>query len=151
MNIDKIFDKNLDITTKEGKTYHIEKKETYIHGYSSFIGEAKVMLKDNNLYVLKEVYSYDNNRLRYSYNKYENVKAFNSYEKCIDGTEKPILVIENYEKMNTYIGSIGNITKINSDKLDQINENTKEKPLILKLLKKNKKNENNEIDKLLAA
>ncbi len=148
MNIDKLFDKKLSIITKEGKTYNIEKKQILIHGYSSFVGEAKVMLKNNNLYVLKDVYTFDNNRLRYSYDRYQNVKAFETYEKKDDGNEQQILVIERYDRLNTLIGSIGNIDKIYSDKINTKNDNFKSKSLILNFLK-NKKSNKTSLDKLI--
>lgn len=144
MNINKLFDKYLDITTKDEKTYHIESKYVYINDASSYTGHANMMKKGDNIYILKEVYSLEKNRLRYSYTKYENVKSYNTIQKNTDGTETPIYVIEGYDRAYTNIGSIGNIKKVNSDKIEKINQKTKkDKPLILKLLKRNK---NNEVD-----
>lgn len=149
MNINKLFDEYLDITTKDNKTTHIERKNIIIHDSHDFYGEANIIQKKGNVYIIKEVYSFDKNRLRYSYIKAENVKAYNTIEKHEDGSETPIFVIESFDKINTYVGSIGNIKKINSDKIEKINKKSKERPLILKLLKRNKDGE--VINDLLAA
>ena len=145
MNINKLFNKNLTIITKDEKTYHIQYKEVLIHDSSSFNGKANVIEKDNNVYLIKEVYSLERNRLRYSYTKYENVKSYNTIEKDSEGHEKPILVVENFKRKTTQIGSIGNIVKIDSD----IKSKENDKPLILKLIRRNKKT--NEVDELMSA
>ena len=139
MMLNKYFDNYLDITTKEDKKYHIEKKQILVHGIPSFSGEANVYRKKGNVYIIKEVYSLEKNRLRYSYVKLSDVKAYDTIEKHDDGSETPILVVENFSDIKTLIGSIGNIKKIDSDKIDKIN--SKDKPLILKLLRRNKKGE----------
>lgn len=149
MNINKLFDNYLDITTKDNKTYHIENKEILIHDSQSLSGKANIIVKKANIYLIKEVYSLEKNRLRYSYIKYSNVKSYETIERQEDGSETPIFVIESYTDKDTYIGSIGNIKKINSDKIEKINKKSKDKSLILKLLRKNKKGE--VIEDLLSA
>ena len=141
MNINKLFDNYLDITTKDNSRFHIEYKDILIHDASIFNGKANVIQKNNNLYLIKEVYSLEKNRLRYSYIKYENIKAYETIEKQKDGCETPILVVESFKNKKTRIGSIGNIKKISSDKIDKINNKYKDKPLILKLLRRNKDGE----------
>ncbi len=132
MDINKYFDNYLDITTKDGKTIHIEKKNVYINDSSQISGNINIIRrKNNNIIVLKEVYSYEDKRLRYSYNEYTNPKVFDTYEINESGEEVPITVIETYSEKQTKIGSIGNIRKVNSDKEFVTNKKTK----ILKLLK----------------
>ena len=76
MNINKFFNEYLDITTDDDKTMHIENKYAYIinssHNNPDYNGHINMSKKNNNIYVLNEVYSLENNRLRYSYIKYEN-------------------------------------------------------------------------------
>ena len=56
MNIDKYFDKKLEISTKD-KTYHIEKVQLFIHDSSSFCGDANILRKENgDILRIKEVY-----------------------------------------------------------------------------------------------
>ena len=141
MNINKLFNEYLDITTKDNKLYHIEHKDMVIHDAPTLIGNANIIQKNGNVYLIKEVYSLDKNRLRYSYIKYENVKAYSTFEKHKDGTETPIFIIESFTNKYTHIGSIGNIKNITSDKIEKINNKSKDKLLILKLLRRNKEGE----------
>lgn len=132
MDINKYFDNYLDITTKDGKTIHIEKKNVYINDSSQTSGNINIIRrKNNNIVVLKEVYSYEDKRLRYSYDEYTNPKVFDTYEINESGEEIPITVIETYNEKQTKIGSIGNIRKVDSDKEFVTNK----KPKILQLLK----------------
>ena len=132
MDINRYFDNYLDITTKDGKTIHIEKKNVYINDSSQTSGNINIIRrKNNNIVVLKEVYSYEDKRLRYSYDEYTNPKVFDTYEINESGEETPITVIETYNEKQTKIGSIGNIRKVDSDKEFVTNK----KPKILQLLK----------------
>ena len=132
MDINKYFNNYLDITTKDGKTVHIEKKNVYINDSSQTSGNINIIRrKNNNIVVLKEVYSYEDKRLRYSYDEYTNPKVFDTYEINESGEETPITVIETYNEKQTKIGSIGNIRKVDSDKEFVTNK----KPKILQLLK----------------
>ena len=143
MDINKYFDNYLDITTKDGKTIHIEKKNVYINDSSQISGNINIIRRKNNndIIVLKEVYSYEDKRLRYSYNEYTNPKVFDTYEINESGEEVPITVIETYSEKQTKIGSIGNIRKVNSDKEFVTNKKTKIlKPLKPKTDKKIKAN-----------
>ena len=149
MDINKLFNNYLDITTKDNKVTHIERKNIVIHDSNDFYGEANLIKKGNNIYIIKEVYSLEKNRLRYSYLKIENIKAYNNIEKHDNGIETPIYVIENYDRISTHIGSIGNIKNITSDKIEEINNKSKDRPLILKLLRRNKEGE--VIEDLLSA
>lgn len=132
MDVNKYFNNYLDITTKDGKTVHIEKKNVYINDSSQTSGNINIIRrKNNNIVVLKEVYSYEDKRLRYSYDEYTNPKVFDTYEINESGEETPITVIETYNEKQTKIGSIGNIRKVDSDKEFVTNK----KPKILQLLK----------------
>ena len=104
MDINKYFDNYLDITTKDGKTIHIE------------------------------VYSFNDKRLRYSYDEYTNPKIYNTYEKDEDGSERPITVIESYKERKNKIGSIGDIKSTKTDRDEQEQVKSK-KPKILQLLR----------------
>lgn len=150
MNIGKYFDKNLEIATKD-KTYHIEKVQLFIHDSSSYCGPANIMVKNNILYVLKEVYSLDKNkRLRYSYDKYYDPKIINGIVRSDDGSnETPIVILETWSKRTNNIGSIGNIKKIHSDRTN--NENTVDQPLILKLIRRNRRQNQSAIESLIEA
>jgi len=141
MNINKLFDNYLDITTKDNKNVHIERKKIVVHDSLDFYGEANIIQKNNDIYIIKEVYSLEKNRLRYSYIKLDNVKAYTTIEKMDDGLECPIYMIEKYDKIKTNVSSIGNIKKINSDKIEKINKKSNDRPLILKLLRRNKDGE----------
>ena len=134
----KLFNKTLNITTKENKKYTIENKNVFIHGSFENYTNADIMQKDNNIYIIKEIYSYEDDRIRFSYTEFVNAKAYNTIEKDEESREIPVMVIENYDRVNTFIDSIGNITELTSD-LEQ--ENHKELPKILKLLRKNKEQE----------
>ena len=98
---------------------------------------------DNNVYVIKEIYSYEDKRLRYSYDKYEDVKCYETIERLDSGEESNIFVIETFSKKTTLIGSLGNIKHMNSD-INESKEKTSEKSLI-KLLKFRKKDNSNEL------
>lgn len=148
VNIEKMFDQYLDITTTNEENYHIEKKKVYINDSSEFYGDKYVvtshMLDNNNLYVLNEIYSLEDKRLRYLYDKYTNVKLVETIEKDEDGTERHITVIEAYKSKKTLIGSIGGITRIDSDKIKELKEKNKQrKDNILKLILKPKFEHNN--------
>lgn len=139
MKNNNMFDKKLEITT-DNDTIIIEKKQILIHGSFSFEGEAYVMSylneKDNkNVYIVREIYSYDDDRLRFSYDVYLNAKAFNTIERVEEGTEVPVFVIESCDDVKRhYIGSIGNIKTLVSDKQPAKQEKNK----ILELIRKNK-------------
>ena len=133
----KLFNKTLNITTKENKKYTIENKNVFIHGSLENYTNADIMQKDNNIYIIKEIYSYEDDRIRFSYTEFVNAKAYNTIEKDNE-REIPVMVIENYDRVNTFIDSIGNITELTSD-IEQ--EKHKELPKILKLLRKNKNQE----------
>lgn len=133
MDINRYFDNYLDITKKDGKKIHIERKNVYINDFSQFDGFVNIIKKGSNVVILREIYSFDDKRLRYSYDEYINPKVFNTYEIGDNGVEIPITVIETYDEKINKIGSIGNILKINPDKLNNKEEN--KKPKILKLFK----------------
>lgn len=141
IDIDKLFDKHLDIITNETDRIHIEKKKIYINDFSEFYGEKYIVTSDKfnkkNLYILKEIYSLDNNRLRYLYERYTNVLLVDTIEKKEDGSEERVTVIEYYDDKKSLIGSIGNINRIDSDKLNEVYNSKHNK--ILKLILKPKR------------
>lgn len=156
INIEKLFDKYLDITTSNETKYNIKKKDLYINDSSSLYGQKYIVTSDKlnkkNLYILKEIYSFEDNRLRYCYELYTNVKLVNTIEKMPDNTEKSITVVERYDDKKVLIGSIGNIKRIDSDKLDEINEKRKQKKDgILRLILRPIEERKNKQEDLLAA
>ena len=62
---------------------------------------------------------------------------------------KMVSNIRGIHSKKTYIGSIGNIKNITSDRIEKINAKSKDQPLILKLLRRNKDGE--VIEELLAS
>lgn len=147
IEIQNLFDKYLDITTTNDEKYKIEKKKIYINDSSSFYGQKYVVTYDKlnkkNLYILKEIYSLESNRLRYSYERYTNVKLVDTIEKKEDNKEERLLVIESYDDKKVLIGSIGSIRRIDSDKLDEINNCKKQKKDgILRLILKPREDKN---------
>ena len=137
----KLFNKILNITTSDNKKYTIENKNIFIHGSVEDYTYADIMLKDNNLYIIKEIYSYEDNRLRFFCTEYINPKINPiGLEKDENGNEKNVMIVENYDRKNVseFNDSIGNITELISD-IEQ--EKHKELPKILKFKRKNKNQE----------
>ena len=156
MNIDisKLFDKYLTITTNDNTTIYIEKQPIYINDSSEYYGQRYIVTSDKlnkkNLYVLREIYSLDKQRLRYLYEKYTDVTLVNTIEKDEDNNESALTVVECYKDKETLIGSIGNIRRIDSDILkEKENKNGKNKILQL-ILNNDKKTRSIEEAKLVA-
>ena len=105
-----------------------------INDSSQFNGNINIIHKGNNIVILREVYSFDDKRLRYSYDEYTNPKIYDTYEKDEDGSEKPITVIESYKERKNKIGSIGDIKSTKTDRDEQEQVKSK-KPKILQLLR----------------
>lgn len=156
MNIDisKLFDKYLTITTNDNTTIYIEKQPIYINDSSEYYGQRYIVTSDKlnkkNLYVLREIYSLDKKRLRYLYEKYTDVTLVNTIEKDENNNESALTVVECYKDKETLIGSIGNIRRIDSDILkEKENKNGKNKILQL-ILNNDKKTRSIEEAKLVA-
>jgi len=114
----KLFDKSADIFTSNNGQYHIRKNRIYICG-SDYYGKVYTITSNkynrNNVHIIKELYPYDNKRLRFLIVNYKNAKKFKTREKLPDGTERKINVIESFTDKSEYICSIGDIKRINSD------------------------------------
>lgn len=156
MNIDisKLFDKYLTITTNDNTTIYIEKQPIYINDSSEYYSQRYIVTSDKlnkkNLYVLREIYSLDKKRLRYLYEKYTDVTLVNTIEKDENNNESALTVVECYKDKETLIGSIGNIRRIDSDILkEKENKNGKNKILQL-ILNNDKKTRSIEEAKLVA-
>lgn len=156
MNIDisKLFDKYLTITTNDNTTIYIEKQPIYINDSSEYYGQRYIVTSDKlnkkNLYVLREIYSLDKKRLRYLYEKYTDATLVNTIEKDENNNESALTVVECYKDKETLIGSIGNIRRIDSDILkEKENKNGKNKILQL-ILNNDKKTRSIEEAKLVA-
>lgn len=142
VDIKSLFDNYLKITTDENEIIHIEKKKIYINDSSNYYGECYIVTSDKykkeNMYILRDIYSLEDKRLRYLYEKFTDVKLVNTIEKTESGEEKSITVVECYRKHEQKIGSIGNIARIDSDK---INARRKNKNMFGLVLNRNKDNE----------
>ena len=154
INISKLFDKYLTITTNDNTTIYIEKQPIYINDSSEYYNQRYIItsdkLKKKNLYVLREIYSLDKKRLRYLYEKYTDVTLVNTIEKDENNNESALTVVECYKDKETLIGSIGNIRRIDSDILkEKENKNGKNKILQL-ILNNDKKTRSIEEAKLVA-
>ena len=143
----KLFDKRADITTNNGGEYHIRKNRVYICG-SNYYGKVYTISSNkynkDNVHIIKEVYPYDNKRLRVLMVNFKNAKKFKTIEKLPDGTERKIAVIERFTDTSEYICSIGDIKNIKSDliisdKHKKFKDNNKVKKLILKKEDNNKR------------
>ncbi len=149
INMNNLLNKYLEITTNENDKILIEKKKIYINDSSEYYGERYIVTSNKfnkrNLYILREVYSLKDNRLRYLYDKYTDVKLVKTIEKDENNQEQDIIVVECYREKTSLIGSIGNIIKINSDlQRENKKHSTKILKLILKPIKiKNKKDNEN--------
>ena len=133
IDIKNLYDKYLFITTTNGSKYKIEKKNIYINDSSSFYGDRYILKSDKDnkdLYILHEIYSLEDSRLRFCYEVYKNVKLVTTIEKDED----------NNNSKQVLIGSIRNIARIDSDKVDELN--TKKNNGILRLVLKPKDKEN---------
>lgn len=133
-----LFDKRADITTSNGGQYHIRKNRIYICG-SDYYGKVYTITSNkynkDNVHVIKEIYPYDNKRLRFLIVNFKNAKKFKTIEKLPDGKERRIAVIEKYDDKSEYICSIGDIKNIKSD-LNQFDNNKNIKIKSDKFIKK---------------
>jgi|GEM_PF-1770743 len=146
--IKQLFDKKADITTGNNGQYHIRKNRVYICG-SNYYGKVYTISSNkynrNNVHIIKEVYPYDNKRLRFLIVNFKNAKKFKTIEKLPDGKERKIAVIEKFDDVTEYICSIGDIKKFKSDILDldkkkKVISRDNIKRLILRPLEDNKNN-----------
>lgn len=119
--VKQLFDKKADITTGNNGKYHIRKNRVYICG-SNYYGKVYTISSNkynkNNVHIIKEVYPYDNKRLRFLIVNFKNAKKFKTIEKLPDGKERKIAVIEKFDDVTEYICSIGDIKKFKSDIID---------------------------------
>ena len=118
--ITKLFDKQVDITTKDNSFYHIRKNRVYICG-ANYYGKVYTITSNkynkNNVHIIREFYENDNNedRLRFRVLNLHNAKKFKTIEKLPNGEERKVAVIESFEDSSEYICSIGNISGFKSD------------------------------------
>ena len=148
-----LFDKRADITTNNGGSYHIRKNRIYICG-SDYYGKVYTITSNkynkDNVHVIKEIYPYDNKRLRFLIVNFKNAKKFKTIEKLPDGKERKIAVIERFDDKSEYICSIGDIKHIKSDILFEYNEHNelnRSKNLIKKLILKPEEKRKDKKDK----
>ena len=120
-----LFDKKADIITGNNGQYHIRKNRIYICGsnhYGDYYGKVYTISSNkynkDNVHIIKEVYPYDNKRLRFLIVNFKNAKKFKTIEKLPDGKERKIAVIEKFDDVTEYICSIGDIKKFKSDILE---------------------------------
>ncbi len=132
--MNKLFRKSATITTSNNDKYVIESGRYFImpkrsknrrikHKYGNAYTITKVestdeTLKPNDISFIGEIYSFENNRLRFLENTYKDVHAFDT-ELHDNGKELPITVIETYGDRTQTISSIGDIIKFDSDIKEQ--------------------------------
>ena len=129
----KLFNKTATITTSNNDKYVIESGRYFImpkrknnrrykHRYGNACTITKVdseeTLTPNNISFIGEIYSFENNRLRFLENTYKNAKSYDT-ELHDNGKELPITVIETYDEKTQSIASIGDIVKFDSDIKEQ--------------------------------
>ena len=117
----KLFKKKATITTSNNETYNIKAGRYFImpkygkrrhkHVYGNKYTES---LKPNDISFIGEIFSFDDNRLRFLKETYKDTKIFDT-EEHDNGIERPITVIEAYDDMSKQISSIGNIVRFESD------------------------------------
>ena len=150
--MNKLFKKSATITTSNNDTYKIESGRYFImpkfgkkrikHQYGNACKITKIddnqdeVLSPNDVSFIGEIFSFENNRLRFLQSTYTDVKAFDT-ELHDNGKELPITVIETYDAKTQCISSIGDIVEFKSD-IDE--QSYKLDIKILKLLLKEKSN-----------
>lgn len=150
-----LFDKKADIYTNNNGEYHIRKSRIYICG-SGYYGKLYTISSNkyskDNVHIIKEIYPYDNKRLRFLLVNFKNAKKFKTIEKLPDGKERKIAVIEKFDDVSEYVCSIGDIKRFKSDILDtndkkihRIKKDEYIKKLILKPEKENNKDKKKKV------
>ena len=149
------FKRKATITTSNNDKYKIESSRYFImpmyknkhrirHKYGNAFTITKVLppeeetLKPNDISFIGEIYSFDDNRLRFLQDTYKDATAFDT-EMHDNGKELPITVIEKYDQKVQTIESIGDIVKFESD-IDSMSYMLDIK--VLRLLMKEKKSNN---------
>ena len=136
-NISKLFNSKVDIMSNDNSIYHIRKSRVYIRK-SNYYGKIYTISSNkynkNNVHIIREFYDNEDDRLRFRMCRLTNVTKFKTIEKLPNGTERKIAVIDNYDESSEYICSIGNIKKIETDKITEINDNKLSNHKILKLI-----------------
>ncbi len=141
MTKNKYFDKFATITTKDNKIFNIRKMRIYIGGKINYYGKQYIITpeiegKEQDFKIINDIYSFDNDRLRFLSDSFKKPIVFDTIEHSVDNSiEKPIRVIQEYDESLTQIDSISNIVKIESDLI--IYENDK---IINKTEQKQKRN-----------
>ena len=125
------FKKQATITTPDG-CYVLERKRYFImphrgvrrvkHKYGNIctitkLDENNQKLHLNDVSVISEIYSFDDNRLRFLMDSYKNVKTYDT-EMHDDGKELPITVVEKYDEKKQSIESL-NVIRFDSDIKEQ--------------------------------
>ncbi len=149
-----LFDKKADIVTGNNGEYHIRKNRIYICG-SDYYGKVYTISSNKynkeNVHIIKEIYPYDNKRLRFLIVNFKNAKKFKTIEKLPDGKERRIAVIEHFTDASEYICSIGDIKRFESDLISldstNINKNKMDKEIKKLILKPEEKKEKKDRNK----
>ena len=118
----KYFDKYAQITTADNKKYKIVKRRLYIANGKNYYGKKYIIIPEvdsySDMHLIDEIYSFDDNVLRFLSNTYHNPTILNTIEHSADNSEdKPITVITDYNEQETEILSVPNIKKFESDKM----------------------------------
>ena len=139
-----LFDKKLDITTKDKSFYHIRKIRVLIneteHGkdkdyYGKVLTITSNKYSKDNVHIIQAFYddASDEKRIRFRIRNLHNATKVRSIERLPDGTERPIALI-NYDYSTEYICSIGEIVSFITDLRIPENNHSIKNNLILRLL-----------------
>ena len=125
------FKKQATITTPDG-CYVLERKRYFImphrgvrkykHKYGNICTISKLDENNNKLHldnvgVISEIYSFDDNRLRFLMDTYKGIKSYDT-EMHDNGKELPITVVEKYDEKKQSIESL-DVIKFDSDIKEQ--------------------------------
>lgn len=117
-----LFDEYATFTTKDNRTYNIQKERIYIGGKSDYYGKLYIITSDDkskDMHVIDEIYSFDNNRLRFLEDIYSNTDKFKTIEHSQNNSiDRPITVVRDYETRVRELNSIGDIKEFHSDLMD---------------------------------
>lgn len=117
----KYFDRYAVITTKDKKKINIKKSRFYIGGNKKYYGKKYIIVPDtegykDKVHFIDEIYSFDNNILRFLSSTYKKPVIINTIEHSKDNSEEiPITVIQDYEESETEILSVSDIIDFESD------------------------------------
>ena len=131
--MEKLFNKKATIITSNNDKYLLERSRFFImprkgrkrirHKFGNVctinrLDEDNNKLEVKDVSIISEIYSFENNRLRFLIDTYKGANVY-STEMHDNGKELPITVVESYDDKIQYISSIGDIVRVESDIKEQ--------------------------------